>query len=571
MADPAPIRKSVGNWGSGVTERMILNTSGMGAVQRSVLRGAGALIFLCLLSPSVFAGSAVVTALKGQVERKLPSATEWETLDIGERLPEGTAIITGEKSYVELDTDQGHKLKLTAEAHVTLSTLQNDKTKTFLDKGKLLSKVRHLKEKEQFMIQTPSAVCAVRGTEFWTGVTERGTAVQVYQGVVGLMAPGMKQELAVRAGESAGVLRDGSIIPPQAAANRSRRDSPLARAARHEVGLDMTRNEVMAAAAAEIRLAEYREGKSLVDINGHRVRLEEYIVRPEPNEFKFVVLNERNERLDYFFYHGTFNQTLPTDLSVALRDLSGRYGTTSPDYYLTAYEMGQSNTQDSVHDTATGGHLVSITIDSNGDYVITDNDDPLNTRTVPKAQLSGSNYTVYNPLSDSFFTVTPDQLTDATKFAMYLPSSETYKELAPGDTFWKTRFNSYTHDINNINKITYVQTGASNVLASELDANYTYAGGTVFKQTTIDPNNFDVTITNTYGDGTFETYRTVIIDDEGNAAPQSAFAGITTGAGYKNELRKWNYEQQVSATEFEGRKIDLVVEPKIFIDSGLIP
>ena len=28
--------------------------------------------------------------------------------------------------------------------------------------------------------------------------------------------------------------------------------------------------------------------------------------------------------------------------------------------------------------------------------------------------------------------------------------------------------------------------------------------------------------------------------------------------------------QQVSATEFQGRKIDLVVEPKIFIKSGLI-
>ena len=50
-----------------------------------------------------------------------------------------------------------------------------------------------------------------------------------------------------------------------------------------------------------------------------------------------------------------------------------------------------------------------------------------------------------------------------------------------------------------------------------------------------------------------------------------SFAGISTGAGYKNELLKWNYEQQVSASEFQGRKIDLVVEPKIFIESGLIP
>ena len=57
----------------------------------------------------------------------------------------------------------------------------------------------------------------------------------------------------------------------------------------------------------------------------------------------------------------------------------------------------------------------------------------------------------------------------------------------------------------------------------------------------------------------------------GSIAPRSAFAGISTGADYKGELLKWNYEQQVGAIEFQGRKIDLVVEPKIFIKSGLIP
>ena len=36
------------------------------------------------------------------------------------------------------------------------------------------------------------------------------------------------------------------------------------------------------------------------------------------------------------------------------------------------------------------------------------------------------------------------------------------------------------------------------------------------------------------------------------------------------DLLKWNYEQQDTATEFQGRNIDLVVEPKIFIKSGLI-
>jgi hypothetical protein len=35
-------------------------------------------------------------------------------------------------------------------------------------------------------------------------------------------------------------------------------------------------------------------------------------------------------------------------------------------------------------------------------------------------------------------------------------------------------------------------------------------------------------------------------------------------------LLHWNFETIVTASEFQGRKIDLAVEPKIFIESGLI-
>jgi hypothetical protein len=120
-------------------------------------------------------------------------------------------------------------------------------------------------------------------------------------------------------------------------------------------------------------------------------------------------------------------------------------------------------------------------------------------------------------------------------------------------------------------KQSYAKTyGVSNVLANNQDANWTYAGGFVIPVVKTDPNNIDATITNYYGDGTFESYRTVLINDNGEIAPLSAFSGISTGADYKGELLKWNYEQQVSASEFQGRKIDLVVEPRIFIESGLI-
>ena len=327
----------------------------------------------------------------------------------------------------------------------------------------------------------------------------------------------------------------------------------------------------MAAAALEQRTADYREGKSLIDVNGNRVRLEEYVVRPQPNQFKLVVLNERASDLNYFFYAGTFNQSLPADLSIALKDLGGTFGTTAPDFYLTGYEMGQSNTQDSVHDTATGGHLVNIQLNGAGNYVLTDKADPTNTRTIPAAQLqTDGTYKIYNPLTDSFSIVSAADKSSATQFGLYIPENDTFKDLSTGDTLWETRFNNYTHALDNVTKITYAPSGVSNILATGLDASYTYAGGFVIPVVTVDPNHIDETITNYYGDGTFESYRTVLIDNQGDRARPSAFDGVATGAAYNNELLQWNYEQQVTASEFAGRKLDLVVEPKIFIESGLI-
>ncbi len=536
---------------------------------------ANGLLFLCLggLVPGLLlAAPARIDDVRGEVEKRPAGALGWTRVTPGEKLEEGSAIRTGINSQADILTEQGHHFRVRSETTIEFTSLQPEETKTHLEQGRVHSQVRKLNPDERFSLQTPTAVCAVRGTEFDTAANQNGTIVAVYHGVVGVAIPGSTNEIRVPAGQMTSV-RNGTIELPRPIPheNRATGESPLARAARHEVGLDMTRNEVIASAAMEMRLADYREGKSLTDVNGRRVRLEEYIVRPAPNQFKLVALNKRDDRLDYFFYLGTFNQTLPADLSVALKDLNGRFGASAPAYYLTAYEMGQSNTQDSVHDTGTGGHLVEVTVDANGNYVLTDPANPSNTRTVQSAQLqSDGTYQVYNPLADSFSTVSLDQLSASTKFGAYIPENDSFKDLAPGDTIWKTRFNTYTHELDHVTKIAYTPKGNTNVLAATPDANWTYAGGFVLPVVKPDPNNVDATVTNYYGDGTFESYRTVLINDEGHIAPLSDFADISTGAQYKGELLKWNYEQQVTASEFQGRNIDLVVEPKIFIKSGLI-
>src|SRR6185312_16079523 len=66
----------------------------------------------------------------------------------------------------------------------------------------------------------------------------------------------------------------------------------------------------------------------------------------------------------------------------------------------------------------------------------------------------------------------------------------------------------------------------------------------------------------------FDSY---VISDAGKVATTADFAGVTSGTQFKTTLLNWNFQTIVTASEFGGRKIDLVVEPKIFIQSGLIP
>ena len=486
------------------------------------------LLWFGFLAPGVQAAPAHVDSVHGDVQKRAVGMLRWEDVTPGEKIEEGAVLKTGPDSDVEILTEQGHRFNVHSETTIEFASLQADETQVRLNSGRVLSKVQKLKARQRFSVQTPTAVCAVRGTEFDTVAGEGGTLVSVYHGVVGVAALGSHDEIRVPAGQMTSV-HHGTIEIPRPIPKESRApagDSALAHAARHEVGLDMTRNQVIAAAAMEMRLADYREGKSLVDVNGHRVRVDEYIVRPRSDQFKLVVLDKRDARLDYFFYQGTFNQTLPADLSVALKDLSGKVGTSAPDYYLTAYEMGQSNTRDSIHDTAAGGHLVKISQDGQGNYILTDPTDPSNTRTIQAVvqqvdDKGNITYKVYNPLSDSFFTATAAQLAASTKFGVYIPENDTFKDLAPGDTLWKTRFNTYEHAINSVMKQSYSKAaGISNILTLGQDANQTFAGGYASDPVVVpDPNNIDATATNYYGDGTLESYRTVLIDDAGIDRP----------------------------------------------------
>jgi len=354
------------------------------------------------------------------------------------------------------------------------------------------------------------------------------------------------------------------------------------------VGLEMSKEAVQSAAALEAMSAVYKEGKAIIDVGGNRVRIEEYIVRPAADQFKLVVLNERTDRFDYFFYHGTFNTILPDDLSVALRQLPGCIGSACQ-YYLTGYDTGRSNTQDNMLEVASGGHQVDINNNGAG----------YNSSGVPYDAVLAA----FDPKTNQFVSL---NVPDATK-------------TSGNDSFYKTLYNNYSLTFNGVEhgawspsanaptqscgmagSLPCIQNMVDAVTDTVYDANgaVIHAAGSGFGQTSNATGGTHTTVQNppacappdcTYneagvehqvvyadnsvgGDGSvWEKYDSYIISDEGRVANTADFAGSYSGTDYKQTLLHWNFETIVTASEFGGRKIDLAVEPKIFIESGLIP
>jgi hypothetical protein len=444
-----------------------------------------------------------------------------------------------------------------------------------LVRGRVRAVVTKLRGTTRFAIKTPIGVASVRGTEFEVGFDEdaKDMDVEVHDGQVGVNRLGdLANEVILNPGDSIKFGAEGDMgLPTQTD------QLPPEQEIRAEAYDSKVKDSIVAMAAEELKTADYQTGKSLIDVDGIRVRVEEYIMRPASNQFKLVALNERENHFDYMTYLGTFNQDLPVDLSLALKQVGGTLNT-EPDYWLTDYQMTLSNTIDNIHDSATGGHIVKITYDPVTElYTISDPTtddtntlayDPTTTRTVPAAVAqSGNQYKIYNPLKDSFSYVAAADKEEALKVSVI--ENGTYRSFAATDSLYKTRFNTGSYDINNVVKTAYSAKTSANVLAIDLDANFTNAPIKNISEFPKESNSLHNRLTLVYSDGSQTVYDNYILDDEGNVAPRDAFSGLTTSAAYQNELLNWNYQQKVTSTEMSG-EINLVIYPKIGTISGLI-
>ncbi len=476
---------------------------------------------LFLISLSFAEQKAIIQKTSGKVE--IFSMGKWRTAKVGYIVSPNQKIKTSRRGYCIIVLEDGHIVRISGGTEVSVSSLVSEKTEFKLTVGRIRSKISKLISGRSFNIRTPTAVCAVRGTDFAVEYEQGITKLEVYEGVVSAKEELTGKEILINPGEFTTIVPNQEPTQPQEIPEKDKgikqqedieiesKEEPQDQSkqeAEREIFQEISREQVMERAANEIKMAEYQNGKAIIDAFGNRVRIEEYIVRPQPNQFKYVVLNTRENRFDFGKILFTFNKDLPTDLREATKNMLEYYGPQKPEYILIEADSVLSNTVDQINEKATGGDMFAD-----------------------------------NPSNPSYWQ---HFFTDY-KFFLNNNLRWEYKATVSGDRISKLTFSYYDKNGAKISA-----PDLSFDMPSGLDA-------------------FHFREKNTYSDGVWISRETFVIDDSGKIITVSDLKDWNSDE-VKYKASQLNFEIVYKSNEFKGPdgKIDLVYSVKLLSDSGML-
>ena len=163
----------------------------------------------------VFANKiAVATKIKGMVEIMPVGKKDFANLKPGTILSDGDKIRTGSKGFaaiIFIDDKSTLKLKENSEEVITgQRSAASISKKINMDVGTVRATIT--KQNTDFVIQTPTSVASVKGTDFWLVTDpEDGDQIMGIEGIVGLTNIETGQEIDVSEGMSGISTPDGNL------------------------------------------------------------------------------------------------------------------------------------------------------------------------------------------------------------------------------------------------------------------------------------------------------------------------------------------------------------------------
>ncbi|MGM0441818.1 MAG: FecR family protein [Elusimicrobiota bacterium] len=488
---------------------------------RKALAIVGVLILIC---GPVFAGVASISQIEGTVQIKTAGQEKWKEAQIDQEVSSGDLVRTSSESVAVIKFETGHEAKISSQSSMEIREANKEQTDLELFKGKLRSKVRELSKDESYSIRSPQAVAGVRGTDFEVIVADNATRLEVFEGRVEARELITGESVEVRAGQYTNIKKNESPASPsqlesdEPGTDKTKAPDPeekeygnIREEVRREMFKEITREAVLSRAAEEIKKAEYENGKVMTDVHGNRVRLEEYIVRPKENEFKYVVLNHRENRFDFGKINFVFDSSLPENLNRATENMFYAETPEKPEWVLTDLTSVISNTKDRVNEVGTGGDMLQDSEDNWHHYF---ENFSFSVKGAEKQEKTLWTREIYGGYSDANY----EDLT--VEYSYYLDSGEpdSISERPSGED----TFHFYNKD--------------------------------------------------TYADGTWISTDDYFINDEGDIQTTrditDSFSSKMDGS-FAEYLAGLNFERKYESSEFGDRDIDLVFSTKLVLDSGM--
>lgn len=176
------------------------------------------LLFMLLISGFVFAQEGKVNFIIGKVQVMLPGQSTWAKAMIGQSLAMRSRVKTEKESRCEILLTDGSVIKVLESSEVELKKIGKEgdqETSIFSPFGELFFKVKKMFS-QNFKLETPVAVMAVRGTEFYVINSPRGNGLWVKDGMVDFGSPGGGPMVSVPAGQKSTLIAGGAPAPPRA-------------------------------------------------------------------------------------------------------------------------------------------------------------------------------------------------------------------------------------------------------------------------------------------------------------------------------------------------------------------
>ena len=316
------------------------------------------LLFLFIALPgAVLAGEARIVSMSGDVEVRPTREGLWIPAKAEMEIAEGGALRTGAQGAAVLLMPNKTKVWFKGNSNLEIEQRQTMASRLMLVFGKIKVRVPHLMRKERFEVRTPAAVCAVRGTEFTLGANEEGKMeLQVLFGEVKLrfMVPPQRggAEFSVPQGQGLNSPEGGNAAKPVLLTAKLEREAlenwnPGLKADERQKDLQQKENDreqlknfARATNNAEnsvknflniVKESDLEAGRTLSDVHGNVVRVEQRMIRPDGNTIQFYNIVKRptyanytsnargfaynggavSDRLDYMQMTMAFNQDLP--------------------------------------------------------------------------------------------------------------------------------------------------------------------------------------------------------------------------------------------------------------------